>query len=469
MKPAGYILPPGIKLQSTEIRRYGASTLEVPELTATTLSDLMNRLIEGQKSFLAGQTTDRLLQISDEAVIRWLKKDNPQRRQAEEALPEITGFSKPMVKVGLTRLLEGLRADRLRAVLKEELGDPRFLDEFLPRLSGRSKAFGPRLMTQILSGNIPGLSAGGLIYGLLVKSSVLAKVSSQEPVFTNLFARTLLDVEPGLAECLAVVGWKGGNREAEALEDLVLRRSELVVVTGSNEAIAAIKSRLLNSEGTRLATYGHRISLGLIGREALADLPAIADPAALDVALYDQQGCLSPHLFYVESGGIHTPREFARALGDSLSRLERRLPRGTVSTRTAAALHHFRSLYEMRQADGQPIAIYGSETGNLWTVVYENDPSFLPSPLHRTVRVKPIDDLSRVPPLLSDWRAYLQTAGVAVRPDRLEGLANELSAAGVNRICPIGRMQDPATGWHADGRPAIAEWVRWVDLESESK
>ena len=36
---------------------------------------------------------------------------------------------------------------------------------------------------------------------------------------------------------------------------------------------------------------------------------------------------------------------------------------------------------------------------------------------------------------------------------------------GVNRICPIGRMQIPPTGWHQDGRLTFTELVRWVDCE----
>ena len=43
-----------------------------------------------------------------------------------------------------------------------------------------------------------------------------------------------------------------------------------------------------------------------------------AHQAALDVVRYDQQGCYSPHLFYVQKGGKVSPREFARYMATEL-------------------------------------------------------------------------------------------------------------------------------------------------------
>ena len=44
---------------------------------------------------------------------------------------------------------------------------------------------------------------------------------------------------------------------------------------------------------TRFLPHGHRLGVGLIGREALDPLktPALARLAAWDVARYEQQGC----------------------------------------------------------------------------------------------------------------------------------------------------------------------------------
>ncbi|MBI3609115.1 MAG: hypothetical protein HY204_00220 [Nitrospirae bacterium] len=466
----GFILPPPIKVSNFTKLKFGAVQVRLPVLTATTLSDVINHLIAAQEQYLSRQPIEAILEIIDATVARWLKPDDPMRKTAELALPEITGLSPAMVRLGLIRMLEGYRKDSLSRILDEELGDSRLLDEFRPKkgdADGLIRALGPRITTNVLAGNIPGLGASELIATLLVKSSCLVKVSSDEPLFATLFAQTLVQIEPRLVHCLAVFGWPGGKPESKGIEEVAFGRSELVVATGSDESISAVRLAAAGhqSASARFIGYGHRVSLGLVGREALDDLKGIARRAALDIVMYDQQGCLSPHLFYVETGGSRFPREFAKALGQELARLERELPRGSVDTPISARLHQIRSVAEIKQADGEEVIVFSSETGTLWTVIYEADPTFVLSPLYRTVRVKPIDDLLHVVPLLEPWRPYLQAVGISVPESRLLPLAGAFGYAGVNRICPVGRMQHPPAGWSQDGRRFIADRVRWVDLE----
>jgi hypothetical protein len=466
----GFFLPPPIKVSAFTTLKFGPVQIRQPVLTATTLSDVINQLLAAQEQYLVKQTANNLIGVIDAAVARWLKPDDPMRKTAEQALPEITGLSPAMVRLGLTRMLEGYRKDRLCRILDQELGDIRLLDEFRPGNEDRGRfirALGPRITTNILAGNIPGLGASELIATLLVKSSCLVKSSTDEPLFTALFAQTLVQIEPRLAHCLAVLGWRGGKPESQSIEEVAFGRSELLTATGSDESVSAVRLTAAGYQpaSARFIGYGHRLSLGLIGREALDDLKSIARNAALDVAMYDQLGCLSPHLFYVETGGTHFPREFAKALGQELARLEMELPRGTVDTPISARLHQIRSVAEIKQADGEEVIVFGSESGTLWTVIYEADPAVILSPLYRTVRVKPISDLLHAIPLLEFWRPYLQAAGIAVPESRRLPLAEALGRAGANRICPIGRMQEPPAGWSQDGRRFIADRVRWVDLE----
>lgn len=466
----GFFLPPPIKISNFTRVKFGAVQVRLPVLTATTLSDVINHLLTAQEQYLSRQPIEAILEIIDAAVSRWLKPDDPMRKTAEQLLPSITGLSPSMIRLGLTRMLEGYRKNTLSRILEEELGDRRRLDTFRPKKgesAGLIRALGPRITTTVLSGNIPGLGAADLIATLLVKSSCLVKVSSDEPLFTALFAQTIVEVEPHLAHCLAVLGWPGGEPESRSLEEVAFGRSDLVTATGGDEAVSAVRLAAAGHQpaSARFIGNGHHLSLGLIGREALDDLKGIARNAALDVAMYDQLGCLSPHLFYIETGGAHFPREFAKALGQELACLEKDLPRGSLDTATSARLHQIRSVAEIKQADGEEVIVFGSESGTLWTVIYEADPTFVLSPLYRTVRVKPIKDLLHAVPLLESWRPYLQAAGITVPESRRMALAEALGRAGVHRICPVGRMQQPPAGWSQDGRRFIADRVRWVDLE----
>jgi hypothetical protein len=129
------------------------------------------------------------------------------------------------------------------------------------------------------------------------------------------------------------------------------------------------------------------------------------------------------------------------------------------------AVRRFRAGYEAQELAGNDVALFMSPERLDWTVIYDADPTFTPSCLQRTVLVKPVADLSEVSGLLGSWRPYLQAVGVAVAPERLEMLTTRLGEAGVNRICPVGKMQAPPLTWHQEGRNLFRDLLRWVDLE----
>ena len=65
----------------------------------------------------------------------------------------------------------------------------------------------------------------------------------------------------------------------------------------------------------------------LTGLERAEDLPS---QAAADVAAWNQLGCLSPHVIYVEHGGGVPPEQFAGMLAEELERREDAEPRGEL-------------------------------------------------------------------------------------------------------------------------------------------
>src|SRR5205085_413463 len=107
----------------------------------------------------------------------------------------------------------------------------------------------------------------------------------------------------------------------------------------------------------------------------------IARRAALDVAMYDQQGCLSPHLFYVETGGAVSARNFAGLLANELETLSIKIPRGKISTTTGSILRQLKEVSEMKESAGNQVAVFHGKKDLDWLVIYEDDPSFIPSPL----------------------------------------------------------------------------------------
>lgn len=464
-------------LQEAEIERWETLTfgesadrldLWLPLLTTEGLAAQAERVAAARDGYLANLPVARVVELLDRVASRWLDPSSPYRREAELLLPTITGYSEPAIRKGLPSFLASLRAENLTRLLEEELPDPRVLDEFHPRLTGaggETRAFGPRLTVHVWSGNVPGLPAQSLVSALLVKSASLGKVSSHEPLFATLLAESIAEVDPSLAECLAVAWWPGGSADREAA---VFGAADAVIAYGSDAAIEAVRGQIPSA--TRFIPYGHKLSFGVVGREALggATLMETARLAAYDVSKYDQQGCLSPHLFYVEHGGEHSPQQFARALGEALAGFQEQVPRGRLSLEERANVAAVRQRYELRQAAGEAVELVASEGGG-WAVLYDEDATFEASCLNRTVYVKPIAELlADVPPLASPVKRYLQTCGVAASPERRRELAGQLGRLGLDRVCPLGRMADVAATWHHDGRTNLLELLRWTDLEPEA-
>jgi len=179
----------------------------------------------------------------------------------------------------------------------------------------------------------------------------------------------------------------------------------------------------------------------------------LAEAAAFDASVYDQQGCLSPHVFYVEKGS----REFAAMLAEAMAAYQARVPRGKLTTEESAAIAQLRQAYEFRSASDRRVAIWD---GDGWTVIYDDDPSFTPSCLNRTVFVKPIDGLNGVLGNLRHFAGKISTVGLAP----MNAFAGDLAETGVRRICPIGQMQRPPLSWHQDGRPNLADLARQADV-----
>jgi hypothetical protein len=434
-------------------------TLRVPALTGAELATVLDTITAARDAYLADLPVLEIVARLDKAVGLWLDPSYPPRQRAEALLPSITGYSPPMIREGLAILLRGLGRESLLQCLTAEFGDPACLDAFRPlRGTGiRTQAFGPRLAVHVFSGNVPGLPVWSLVCGVLVKAANLGKAASGEPLMPALFAASLAEVDPELARCLAVAYWPGGSAELEAL---AFARADAAIAYGSDEALAALRRRVPGT--TRFVAYGHRLSFGVIGREVLTreGVRALADRAAADVAAFDQQGCVSPHLVYVEEGGPVSPRDFAAAMAAALGELERSLPRGRIPLGASAAIQNLRDMAEMGGAE-----VWASPGGTAWTVIYQEDPAFSPSCLNRTVRVKPLADLAHLPVLLTPLAPRLQTAGVAVGEGRLPTLAAALGRLGISRLCPVGQMAYPAFAWHHDGRGNLIDLVRFTDIE----
>jgi hypothetical protein len=405
----------------------------------------------------------QIVDAIDRAVVRLLDRNDPYRRKMDALLPIITGYDPEMVQLGLTGYLKTFRKPQLQRFLAEDFANPAILDCFQPLTKGGfGQAFGPDVLAHIWAGNVPGLPMWSLVAGLLVKAGNIGKVPSAEPLFAGWFTQVLSEVEPALAECLAIVWWRGGDIVPEAS---LLEQADLVLGYGNNESLSSIQSRVPST--TRFLSYGHKVSFAMVSAMSLDanKASATARLTAYDVVRYDQQGCYSPHMVFVEQGGSVTPERFAQYLAHELAAFDKKFPRRSLNIAEASGIATWRHAEEMTTG-GQ---VFGEESG-AWTVSYQcEDKKFLPSGLNRTIRVVSVEALADVAAIVAPFKAILQTAGIAAPPTELFSLSAALGAVGVTRVCALGDMTTPEAGWHHDGRFNLLDLVAITEIDGRAE
>jgi hypothetical protein len=304
--------------------------------------------------------------------------------------------------------------------------------------------------------------------------AVVVKNSRREPIFAPLVLSALEAVDPDLVATIAVLVW---DYEDAAVQQHLLARTDLVIAAASDETIAQIGSALGRTSRPRPArfhSHGHKVSFSAIGRDVLAhelrvetggplSIDVVALLAALDSVFWDQQGCLSSRVHFVEAGGEkhHTPQEYTARLAGQLGLLASFLPRGAWPRQR---LHDRFDRYKMLEQTGQVRVLSGYD--DEFVVVLDERPldaSGFQSQVNecegRVIVVRPVADIMDVPDryLRLLPAANLQSLSVAIGQegegltDRFLRFAEACGAQGVTAIRTVGRAAFPQLAYSWDG------------------
>ncbi len=376
--------------------------------------------------FAAAERIDRL----DRALSLWRAPKSPWLARLAE---RHGGFSPEVVSLGMTRGLEGWTRDSLERLHERELDRPCWV---------------PAETAVWLAGSVPTATFAALLLPLLAGSAVRAKPSSTDPVTPDLFADSL--AEAGLAGAVRIYG-----------EDEALREADCVVAYGNDTTIEAVRRRV----PTRVFVgYGHKLSLAAIGPEV--SIERAARDLALDLALWDGRGCLSPAYALVLDEPAGRAESLAGALAQSLEHTQELLPRGALAPVEELEIRERRSFAALRP-DG---LLFMSGNSTAWTVAY--DPSGpLPSPgALRFARVVGVRNLAELGERCRELQPHLSSIGHCGWGQREAEIAAIAASSGASRVCALGRMQLPPIDWNHDGMSPLRPMLRFTDIEgSESK
>ena len=413
------------------------------------LQDIISCL-KGKLSWLRAQPIEALIGIIGVAAKKWLSDER---------------FSCLKDK-GLLFLSNWCDEVHLKQIAEEGLrGNIKYCDTFLHFPNSQKhflRANSRGLACHWMAGNVQVLGVFALVQCIITKNVNLLKVSAKD---NGVFA-SLLGVFDGLSyttgdgytikgsdlmETVAVVYF---SRDAKKLGDLMSKSAHVRIAWGGKEAVETVAGypSMIDCE---TIIFGPKLSYAVIAREELSSEQAakkLARRVSVDVSVFDQSGCASPHNLYIEEGGVITPERFCEILAEVFPKTEIQIPKPSISPEQVSEIHSSRGVYDFKGK------VWGSETMS-WTLLYSGDNELCKPIYSRVLMVHPVKHINDT---LLHIRDYIQTIGIAAPLDRAIDFANEATMAGVSRCPLIGRMLNFEMPW--DGIFLIDRLVKWNTL-----
>jgi len=297
------------------------------------------------------------------------------------------------------------------------------------------------MLSVVLAGNVFTALVRGIVVPLLLGVPVLVKASSKESTFPAMLREALRHADASLGAAIDLVAFPGGDVECETA---LVERAEALSVYGSDETVAAMAARLAD---VPLIGHGHGVSAAYCGAEALGDT-LLSDTIAglsLDICAYDQRGCLSPQLVYVEETAGRTAQDFAARLAkEGLDPVGDTLPRGPLPASVGAEQAQWRGIAEV-----EGTLIRGASYG---LAIRPAEPIRW-SPGYRNVTIVPVGGIDEALRAMGAIGSSLKCVGTD--PASLSEVRARLreSQALSAYACTLGTMQTPDLDSPADGRP----------------
>lgn len=420
----------------------GNGVTEASTHNATQVAEASARL-RALAPIYTGEDIARIVHTLCQACVQLLGTDKALAAELRQALQVSTGLSAEMIEWGLETTLSTVRPDALDVLAREVTGT-------------RGLAPVPaKLVVVVLAGNVFTAAVRAMFLPLLTGAPLLVKGASGDSVLPQFLLRAMRAVDGEIAARCELVTFK---RESTDAAKTLLEHADVVSIYGDDDTVATLSAHV--RAGANVVRHGHGLSASYVCSDALRDEATVRDAAqrvALDVAAYDQRGCLSPQLVYVEKGGATDAKGFAKVLCDeTLPELERLLPSGAASLPDKAEALQWRAAAQVRGRlfDGKTFA-----------ASYEGRHEPRPSPGGRLVSTYDCDSPDDFARAIASFGPMLKCVGVAGRREYRYRLAQSLRLMAAPRICRAGEMQTPPFNAYADGQPPLAGLLSFIEAQ----
>jgi hypothetical protein len=387
---------------------------------------------------------------------------NPYLQESLELTAQVSQMPRRMLVNTFRRPGQFLTRESIEFRLKKTFTDPAVLDGWLQHSdpTGRTtriRAFPPRLV-HMLAGNSPSGAMTAIADAALVKAINVFKLPSADPFTTVAVLRTMADIDPDhpVLRSMSAVYWKGGDAK---IENILYRAQYFDKIVGWGGGPAINNIIKYTGPGFHLVAFDPKVSMAIIGREALADeatMAEVAELAARDATAYNQDACLAPRHIAVEAdvdddeemerldqfcallrGRLNVDREFASAIG----------PATPSDIREAVDGMRFLE---------PDYRIWGEYDGTGLVVRSPEPVDFHPT--NKTVNIVPVSSLTEATTFAN---VATQTVGV-YPPERKAEIRDLLATAGVQRVVKLGSAMSGTMGNPHDGMYPLHRFVNWV-------
>ncbi|HKA15181.1 MAG TPA: acyl-CoA reductase [Myxococcota bacterium] len=348
-----------------------------------------------------------------------------------------------------------LTRDVLMGTVEANFADPAYLDGWVPRTDRFGhrtsiRAFPPR-MIHMLAGNSPTGCVSSIAQGALVKAINLFKMPSSDPFTCVAVLRTMADIDPNhpVVRSMSAVYWRGGD---EAIERTLYRPQyfDRIVAWGGGDAIHNVIRYL--GPGLQLVSFDPKSSISMIGPEAFTSDEAIAEVAecaAADVSVFNQEACLASRFIFVE-GDRRGVEKFCAQLQQRLG-----VDRETASAKALPLPMEMREEIEVLQMVGDS-RVFGTPDGSGLVILTDEPVSF-----HPTGKTANVVHLESLDDALRHVNVATQTIGVHP-PERKARMRDRIASAGGQRVCRLGSAARHVMGSPHDAMYPLQRFVHWM-------
>jgi hypothetical protein len=397
---------------------------------------------------------DFLVQVGERLEVA----KNPYLQEAMEFIIATNPLPRRIIENSFHRARPMLNRDILMAQMQSNFPDLRYFDEWVERADAHGqtaalRAFPPR-MIHMLAGNSPSSCVSSIAQGAMLKAINVFKMPSSDPFSCVAVLRTMADIDPEhpVVKSMSAVYWRGGD---ERIEKTLYRPQYFnrIIAWGGGSAIDNVIKYL--SPGLQLVSFDPKTSISMIGPEGFqsqAVIEQIAEAAATDVSVYNQEACLASRFIFVEGerAGVET---FCAELQSRLN-ADRDLASSNAPAPPAELHEEVTALELMDEAQ-----VWGKPDGRGLVLLTDEPVQFHPS--NKTANVVHLKSLDQA---IRYVNVATQTVGVFPEAAKVK-LRDRLANSGAQRVVRLGSASKHVMGSPHDAMFPLQRMVHWMSQE----